>query len=354
MLFQRPDHDTLYKALCDRDPSYTGQVYVAVQSTGIFCRLTCPARKPKSENCTFMDSVGACLEAGFRACKQCKPLGEEAQLDPGVADLLAALEADPDHRWSEANIIARGHDPSTISRAFKRVYGMTFLEMARMRRLSDGFTALKDGEQVISAQLEAGFESASGFREAFARMLGLSPGQFRGDELLKADWIDTPLGAMIAVCDQHVLHLLEFIDRKALPAELGRLLKSAKGGIGIGRTPVTDRVEEELNAFFAGQSAHFTTPLALHGSEFTREVWQALRDIPAGETRSYGELAKALGRPGSSRAVARANGANQIALIIPCHRVIGADGSLTGYGGGLWRKEKLIALERAYAQSAAE
>lgn len=354
MLFALPDTDTLYKALCERDPSFEGRVYVAVKSTGIFCRMTCPARKPKQENCTFMESIGECLEAGYRACKRCKPLGEENQLDPGVADLLGALEAEPDRRWSESDIIARGQDPSTIRRAFKRLYGMTFLEMARMRRLADGFTALKSGEQVISAQLEAGFESASGFRDAFARLLGVAPGAFRGDEVLKADWIDTPLGAMLAVCDAHALHLLEFIDRKALPGELRKLQKTVPGGIGIGRTPVTEQVEAELADFFAGKTADFKTPLALHGSDFTREVWQALRDIPAGKTRSYGELAKQLGRPGSSRAVARANGANQIALIIPCHRVIGADGSLTGYGGGLWRKEKLIALERAYLQSVQE
>lgn len=350
MLFALPDTDSLYEALCARDPQYHDRVFVAVRSTGIFCRLTCPARKPKRENCTFYETVVECLDAGYRPCKRCKPLGEQAQLDPCVADLLGALEAEPQRRWCEADIVARGHDPSTVRRTFKRVYGVTFLEMARIRRLSEGFTTLKSGEAVIAAQLDAGFESASGFREAFARLLGVKPSSFRGDECLKADWIDTPLGPLVAVSDSTHLHLLEFVDRKALPTELARLCRQVRGGIGIGRTEITDQAQAELAAFFEGRSAAFTTPLALHGSDFTRRVWSQLQTIPAGQTRSYGELAREIGQPRASRAVARANGANQIALMIPCHRVIGADGSLTGYGGGVWRKEKLIALERAYAQ----
>ena len=126
-----------------------------------------------------------------------------------------------------------------------------------------------------------------------------------------------------------------------------------KGDIGIGRTAQTDRIETELGAYFAGRSARFETPLALHGTAFTRAVWDLLRAIPPGATRSYSEIALALGRPQAVRAVARANGANQIAIAIPCHRVIGADGSLTGYGGGLWRKERLIALERSCSQGTA-
>jgi AraC family transcriptional regulator of adaptative response/methylated-DNA-[protein]-cysteine methyltransferase len=151
---------------------------------------------------------------------------------------------------------------------------------------------------------------------------------------------------MLAVSDRSSLHLLEFIDRRALPTELKKLRQLVRGGIGIGRHPPTDQIAAELDAYFSGRSADFTVPLALHGSAFTRAVWEELRKIPAGETRSYGDIAKAVGQPSAVRAVARANGANQIALIIPCHRVIGADGSLTGYGGGLWRKQKLIDLEK--------
>jgi AraC family transcriptional regulator of adaptative response/methylated-DNA-[protein]-cysteine methyltransferase len=166
--------------------------------------------------------------------------------------------------------------------------------------------------------------------------------------LLQADWLTTPLGTMIAVTDNKSLHLLEFADRKALPAELKKLVDLSKGSVGVGRLAPHDVLEKELDAYFTGKSADFKIPLACHGSEFTRTVWDALREIPAGAVRSYSQIAEHIGRPTATRAVARANGANQIALIIPCHRVIGADGSLTGYGGGLWRKQKLIEIERQF------
>lgn len=347
MLFALPDDDTLYQALLDQDPSYEGRAFVGVTSTGIFCRLTCPARNPLRKNCRFFESAAACLEAGFRPCKRCHPLGQST--DPVIAKPLTALEADPLHRWAEPDILAMGLDPSTVRRAFKRQFGITFLEMARLRRMKYGFRDLADGKKVIDAQLTAGFSSPAAFRTAFAKLLGVAPGSLRQDALLRADWIETDLGPMILVADDRQLHLLEFTDRKALPGELKKLLKNTKGQLGLGRTPIMDQTEQELAQFFAGQRARFTVPLALHGTPFTNTVWDALQDIPAGQTRSYQALAETIGKPSATRAVARANGANQIAVLIPCHRVIGADGSLTGYGGGLWRKQKLIALEQVYA-----
>ncbi|MEM7318301.1 MAG: methylated-DNA--[protein]-cysteine S-methyltransferase, partial [Pseudomonadota bacterium] len=139
------------------------------------------------------------------------------------------------------------------------------------------------------------------------------------------------------------------IDRKALPRELARLQRDQPGGIGIGRPAPTQQLADELAAYFSGACATFKTPLHLHGTPFQREVWSALRTIPAGETRSYAQLAAELGRPTSTRAVARANGANTLALVVPCHRIIGSDGALTGYGGGIWRKQRLIEIERQYA-----
>jgi AraC family transcriptional regulator of adaptative response/methylated-DNA-[protein]-cysteine methyltransferase len=348
MLMIRPSFDTLYEALMARDPSYDGRVFVGVSSTGIFCRLTCPARKPKRENCTFYDTVGECIEAGFRPCKRCKPTTPEASADPVVKSLIEALEQRPGYRWGEPDLVRMGLDPSTVRRAFKRHFGMTFLEMARQRRLQEGFSTLAGGGKVIDAQITAGFESPSAFREAFAKILGQAPGSFSQDPLLVADWVSSPLGPLIAVTDSTQLHLLEFLDRKALPAEFKKLLTFSKGRIGFGRTEITDQIQEELDHFFAGRNGVFETRLALHGSAFTRDVWRELLKIPAGETRSYSDLARTMGKPEAVRAVARANGANQIAIVVPCHRVLGADGSLTGYGGGLWRKQRLIELEQSY------
>lgn len=351
MLFDLPDDATLYAALLARDARFDGHAYVGVVTTGIFCRLTCPARKPLPQNCTFHATVGACLNAGFRPCKRCHPMQAEAVADPVIGTLLAALDAQPDRRWSEQDVMAAGFDPSTARRSFQRQFGMTFLELARQRRLRDGFRSLANGGKVIAAQHEAGFDSPSAFRAAFARLTGSPPADLARGGLLAASWIATPLGDMIAVACRHRLHLLEFVDRKALPAALRRL-RELSGGMGIGRTSVTEQAAAELESFFAGRSAMFATPLHLEGSAFRRAVWEALRSIPPGTTRSYADIARQIGLPGATRAVAQANGANQIALMVPCHRVIGADGSLTGYGGGLWRKQQLLEIERQYSAPA--
>ncbi|MDW4500262.1 trifunctional transcriptional activator/DNA repair protein Ada/methylated-DNA--[protein]-cysteine S-methyltransferase [Sulfitobacter sp. D35] len=349
MLFDLPDHDTLYRALLDRIEEYDGRVYVCVGTTGIFCRLTCPARKPKSENCTFVATIGECIEMGFRPCKRCHPMQAAAAADPVVGELLRLLDEKPEVRWSERDIARLGYDLSTVRRSFKRQFGMTFLEMARQRRLRDGFEALADGGKVIEAQLEAGFDSPSAFRAAFARLLGCRPKDLGTEGTLLASWISTPLGDMVAVSSTSHLHLLEFVDRKALPNELKKLAMHGRNAIGLGKTAATEQAAAELDAFFAGTSSHFETPLAPPGTAFSKIVWDALRDIPAGQTRSYRDIAITIGKPSATRAVARANGANQIALMIPCHRVIGADGSLTGYGGGLWRKQRLLEIETRYS-----
>ncbi len=346
MLFDLPDPDTLYAALLARNESFDGQAFVCVSTTGVFCRLTCPARKPKRENCTFFPTIGQCIEAGFRPCKRCHPLQAAALADPTIAALLQELDKRPYLRWSEDHVVKLGYDLSTVRRSFKRQFGMTFLEMARQRRIREGFETLAVGGKVITAQHEASFDSASAFRAAFARLLGKSPAELQSDKLLRATWIPTPLGDMIAVSSRNHLHLLEFVDRKGLPAELKKLERNSKEGIGIGTMPPSEQATAELAEYFAARSARFLTPLAAPASAFTQHVWDALRQIPAGETRSYSDIARQIGHPAATRAVARANGANQIAIMIPCHRVIGADGSLTGYGGGLWRKQRLIEIER--------
>ena len=280
--------DELYEALLRRDPAFDGWVFVCVTTTGIFCRLTCPARKPRRENCLYFETVGECIEAGFRPCRRCNPLNSK---DPTTASLLEALEKRPGYRWTEADIGALGFDCSTVRRAFKRQFGVTFLEMARQRRLREGMKTISEGGKVIEAQIDAGFESASAFRAAFSKLLGQSPRELSTNAALLVDWIATPLGPMIAASDREALHLLEFVDRKALGAELRALRQSSDGGLGIGRHSPTEQIENELNGFFSGRSASFRTPIALCGSPFANKVWRALCEIPPGETRSYAEIA---------------------------------------------------------------
>lgn len=349
MLFNRPTDDTLYDALLKRDAAYEGFAWVCVTTTRIFCRLTCPARKPKRENCVFEESIAACLEAGYRPCLRCRPMLRYKGNDATVTALLEALEREPERRWRESDLLAMGLDLSTVRRAFKRQFGMSFLEIARLRRVGLAAETLAEGAPVIEAQLDAGFESGSGFRAAINQLIGSAPRHLRGKGLLRADWIETPIGPMMAIADDHALHLLEFADRPALPNEIRRIRERTGCGIVLGRAAPIETVEQELNRYFDGNSAAFDVRIAGHGTPFERAVWEALRQVPPGTSQSYGALAAAIGRPGSVRAVGRANGANQIAIVIPCHRVIGADGGLTGYGGGLWRKRWLLEHERRMA-----
>ncbi len=187
--------------------------------------------------------------------------------------------------------------------------------------------------------------AASDLPDLLAGWLGQAPHVLTGQAELAASWIDTPLGGMVCVTDPDRMHLLEFTDRRALPTEMRRLSKAAHGRIGLGRTAMTDRVESQLAAYFAKENRGFDLALAQHGTPFQRLVWAELMRIPMGETLSYSELARRMGRADATRAIARANGANQIAVVIPCHRLLGADGALTGYGGGLWRKEALLRHE---------
>ncbi|TCU38501.1 bifunctional transcriptional activator/DNA repair enzyme AdaA [Rhizobium azibense] len=345
MFFDLPNEDTLYDALLARSSDYEGLAYVCVRTTGVFCRLTCPARKPKRENTLFYDSIATCMQSGFRPCRRCRPL-EQAGREPIVDELLEALDCAPAARWTEDDLVRRGYDPSTVRRAFKRSLGMTFLDIARYRRVGEAARQLAGGARVIDVQLDAGYESASGFRAAFQRLIGKAPAMSINRELLFADWFETPLGPMVAVADQTHLHLLEFHDRKALQAELENLQRKTRSSVAAGRPPAIEQIDAELKAYFEGKSANFKTPLALANSTaFERAVWAKLREIPVGERRGYGDLAREMENPQMVRAIGRANGANQIAIVIPCHRVVGTDGSLTGYGGGLWRKQWLLRHE---------
>ena len=223
---------------------------------------------------------------------------------------------------------------------------MTFVEYARARRLGSAFKSIRSGERVIDVQLDAGFESSSGFRDAFARIMGAPPAS-RATRALFAAWLDTPLGPMTAVADEHALHLLEFVDRRGLEREIARLRLRLKAGIAPGRTAPIVQIEKELAEYFAGRSMTFETPLARpSGSPFQNAGWDALLTIPPGETRSYAQLARAVGSPRAVRAVGTANGANQLAIVIPCHRVINTNGELGGYGGGIPRKRWLLEHER--------
>jgi AraC family transcriptional regulator of adaptative response/methylated-DNA-[protein]-cysteine methyltransferase len=237
-------------------------------------------------------------------------------------------------------------DPSTARRQFKRHYGMTFQAYHRARRLGVALREVRRGGRVDQAKNGSGFESASGFREAFTKIFGEPPTTARTRPPMFAQRIETPLGGMIAVADDEGLRLLEFADRRALETELSILRKRLRTNVVPGEHRHLDAIRSQLADYFSGRKLEFDIPLAPVGSDFQLRAWEVLRSIPLGETRSYSWMAKHLGDENARRAVGRANGTNMICIVIPCHRVIRADGTLCGYGGGLWRKKLVFDHER--------
>ncbi|MBF5058804.1 methylated-DNA--[protein]-cysteine S-methyltransferase [Candidatus Neptunochlamydia vexilliferae] len=339
-----------YSALVARNSDYDGTFYVGIKTTGVFCRSVCPARKPKFENCEFFEKAEEALLAGFRPCKRCHPLSQPDQAPEVVRRLIEAVEQHPEKRWKEKDFRMLSTNAVQASRVFKKRFGMTFVAYARARRMGIALKQIKEKGPVIDAQLETGYESGSGFRDAFSKIMGFPPARSEEVNLFKADWIDTPLGPMVAIGGEEALYLLEFVGRRGLEKEVERLRKKMKVTIVPGQSPPLQSIKKELGLYFKGCLENFHTPIKLIGSPFQMKVWLELQNIPIGETRSYADMAKALGVEGAARAIGRANGSNQLAIIIPCHRVIGASGELTGYAGGLARKRWLLAHEGKTSQ----
>jgi AraC family transcriptional regulator of adaptative response/methylated-DNA-[protein]-cysteine methyltransferase len=351
MLAKLPHHEALYGAFCRKDMSLDGIVFIAVRTTCIFCRPGCPAPAPLSRNVEFFRSAEEALAAGYRPCKRCKPLESPQAGSAVIEGLLKRLAEDPSSRWSSARLIELGINPVTARRHFERRFGMSFLKYARGERLAQAHASIESGADVLVAQLDAGFESSSGFREAFAREFRNPPSKARDAVLLRADWIDTPLGVMVALTDDRLVHLLEFVNRKQIGRQIARYQRAANASLLPGETNASRQLRHELDAYFSGKSLKFECPIAETGTPFQMRVWAALRQIEPGTTQSYSGLAKKAGVPLAVRAVANANAMNRCAIIIPCHRVIGADGTLTGYAGGLPRKQWLLDHEMRIAGS---
>ncbi len=336
----------MHKAFSERDSAFEGVFFAAVKTTGIFCRPTCSARKPNPENVEFFASAGDALYAGYRPCKLCKPIESGSGLSEVVKKLGEAVEKSPGHKITADNLRKLGIDPSTARRHFQRSYGMTFNAYQRARRMGSALHDIKQGENVIDTQLNSGFESASGFWEAFKNIFGAPPGRSEDIRCLQARWLDTPLGAMLAVAGEDGLYMLEFVDRRGLENEVSALRKRTDAVILPGSNRHLDNIAAELKRYFDGGLSGFSVPVVLGGSPFEKAVWSELQTIPSGKTRSYAEMAKRIGNPGAVRAVGRANGRNILAIVVPCHRVIRTDGTLCGYGGGVWRKQRLLDLEK--------
>jgi AraC family transcriptional regulator, regulatory protein of adaptative response / methylated-DNA-[protein]-cysteine methyltransferase len=344
-----PTDDEMFRAFEARDTRYDGVFFTGVRTTGIFCRPSCSARKPQRRNVAFFAAAREAMAHGFRPCLRCRPLEPRGATPPAVKQLLSEVEADPGLRLRDRDLRARGLAPESVRRWFKQHHGMTFQAYQRARRMANAMGELARGSNVARTAFENGYESVSAFQDAVRQITGASPGRSRTTRVVLLSQVLTPLGPMLAGATDEGVCLLEFTDRRMLETQLRRIATRLNCAFLPGSNDALRLLEQELTEYFQGGRQDFTVPLVTPGSEFQQSVWQALRRIPYGTTRSYAEQARMIGTPSAVRAVARANGDNRIAIVIPCHRVIGADGRLTGYGGGLWRKEWLLHHEGSLA-----
>ncbi len=338
-----PSTDEMYNALLDKDSHYEGIFVVGVKTTGIFCRPTCTARKPKKENVEFFHNVKEALSSGYRACKVCQPTKVFGESPEWLTPLLQKIEKDPNRKWKDYELTQMGYSPTRIRRYFKKAHGITFQTYLRMSRINGAFLKIKEGDNVTSTAFAQGYESLSGFSETFKNLTGFSPGT-KGD-VITINRIATPLGPMMIGVTNEGLCLLEFTDRKMLETQIEILKKRLGSEMITGTHPMIDRVKAQLDEYFEGTRKVFDVPLVVPGTDFQAKAWKALLEIPYGVTRSYKQQSAVVGDVKAVRAVARANGDNRISIIIPCHRIIGSDGSVVGYGGGVHRIQWLLKHE---------
>ncbi len=343
-----PDRHTMYEALVNKNSQFEGIFFAAIKTTGIFCRPTCTARKPKPENVEYFPTTKEAMANGYRPCKVCHPMQMKGEFPDWLKGLMDEVAADPAIRLKNADLLERGISSDRVRRWFLKNHGMTFQAYLRMQRINQAFGQIRHGEKVIESAFENGYESLSGFGETFKKTTGFAPKESQQQELITITRIPTPLGPMLAGATEEGICLLEFTDRRMLETQLARLKKYLKTETITGHSLHFETLSTQLAEYFKGERKDFDLPLLLPGTDFQKKVWDQLMTIPFGKTRSYAEQAIAIGNPKAVRAVAKANGDNRLAIIVPCHRVIGSDGKLTGYGGGLWRKEWLLAHENQY------
>lgn len=346
MQLQLLSDDIMFEASLKKDSSFEGLFFMGVKTTGIFCRPSCTAKKPKRENVEFFSTTKDAIKHGYRPCKVCKPMQNPNATPDYINQIIKELEENPSLKFKDYDLVQRGIEPNTLRRWFLKNHGITFQAYQRMFRINAAFKKMQNGQSVTETAFDSGFESLSGFGDSFKSIFGVSPKQGKAQTVIDLKRIETPLGPMIVCGNEEGICLLEFTDRKMLETELKDLAKRLNAVIVQGNNAHIENAEKQLAEYFDGKRKQFDIKLFTPGTAFQNNVWKQLQTIPYGKTRSYKEQAIAVGNADAVRAVATANGMNRIAIIIPCHRVIGSDGNLTGYAGGLWRKKYLLEMEK--------
>ncbi|TRX48301.1 methylated-DNA--[protein]-cysteine S-methyltransferase [Fulvivirga sp. M361] len=338
-----------YQALLNREQSFVGIFYVGVKTTSVFCIATCRARKPKPENVVFYTTFKEALDHGYRPCKICKPTENTNQPPEPVTAAIEMIEANPKVKISDAQLRKHNISPELVRRWFKQHYAITFHTYQRMYRINNAFQELKRGKRTTETAFQTGYESLSGFGYTYKKIVGKSPQNSMDKNIILVSRLTTLLGPMFICATEDGVCLLEFVDRKMLETEFKDLQRLLKAKIIAGKNEHIVQATEEIREYFEGKRKTFEVKLLTPGTDFQKAVWHALKEVPYGKTSTYTQQAKKINKSKAVRAVGTANGMNRISILVPCHRVIGENGHLTGYGGGLERKRWLIQHEKEHA-----
>ena len=341
-----PSDDEAWAAFERRDRSWDGRVFGAVKTTGIYCKPSCPARRPKRENVEFFGDAASARRAGYRSCLRCKP-DEVGRDEEAVARAVSLIEGSEEGLTLEALAGAVGYAPHHFQRLFTSRIGVSPAAYWRGLRAKRAERHLKAGERVTDAIYDAGYAAPSRFYADAKERLGMTPSAWRDGgrgETIRWTMVDSGLGPLLVAATGKGICRLTFDDSEE---SLRRLFPNAS--IVRDDGAMASLVEGALTAIERPAQAP-QLPIDVAGTAFQEAVWRELRKIPAGETRSYAQIAAAIGQPKAVRAVGTANGDNHVAVLIPCHRVIRSDGSLGGYAGGLDRKQRLLEAEGALTQ----
>jgi AraC family transcriptional regulator, regulatory protein of adaptative response / methylated-DNA-[protein]-cysteine methyltransferase len=346
---------TYLEAIHNRDKAFDGQFVYAVKSTGIYCRPSCPSRKPKAVNLELFGLPELARQAGYRACKRCQP--DDAKVSDPQLEKIQAICHYIEHHVEAISLEnlskAFSLSPSYLQRTFTTIVGISPQAYAEAQRMNKIKTALQNGDDISGSVYEAGYGSSSRLYSKAKSELGMTPKTYKQkgrDTLISYTVTDSPLGKLLVAATEKGVCAVRLADtEKELLETLAREFSNA--ALYRGDKKLASFVKAIL-ANLEGKLPHLDLPLDVKATAFQKRVWQELQKIPYGETRSYGEVAKAIGQPSAVRAVASACASNAVGVVVPCHRVIGADGSLSGYRWGIERKRELLQREAVLKQQA--
>jgi AraC family transcriptional regulator of adaptative response/methylated-DNA-[protein]-cysteine methyltransferase len=334
-----PSQKEMFEAFMHPKENDDKLFFVGVISSGVFNTATCFSKKPLKENMVFFSSTKEALDLGYRPCLQCQPMLANTDAPEKYKELLAEIDRDPSIEIEDEDLAKMDIDAKSIKAWFKQYHGISFQAYLRYQRINHLFGNIRvDKHPKIHRAYHIG-EIVHGIEE------GDSTETIVNKNIIYINRIATPIGPVLVGANDDGICLLEFSDRKILENQLKSIEKHFEAVLTPGESEYFTLLAKELDAYFKGELRTFTVPLSIAGTVFQENVWKSLIEIPYGQTRSYKEQSIALKNPKAIRAIAHANGENRIAILIPCHRIIGSDGDLVGYGGGLWRKRFLLDLE---------